>query len=267
MHIRRCVREDEIFDILKACHDGPCGGHFADRRTGHKVLQTGYYWATIFKDAKKFVQACDSCQRAGCPEYVTKLVEVEALPRATEDSVIQFLFHLFVRYGLPREIITDSGPYFSGNKIAATLNNYHVQHKIITPYHPQANEQEVGLDLTEAQINQLQQINELDEIRLSALQNIALIQQQRAKWHDALIKNKVFHEGHWALLYNSRFQDFPGKLQTRWLGPYEIQKVHDNGTLTLITIDASRYAFKANSHRVRLYRKPLTRESFCQQLR
>ena len=127
--------------------------------------------------------------------------------------------------------------------------------------------QEVGLDLSEAQINRLQQINELDEIRLSALQNTALIQQQRAKWHDALIKNKVFHEGDWALLYDSWFQDFPGKLQTRWLGPYEIQKVHDNGTLTLITIDGSGYAFKVNGHQVRLYRKPLTRESFCQQLR
>ena len=67
MHIRRCLHEDKIFDILKACHDGPCGGHFADRRTGHKVLQTGYYWPTIFKDTKKFVQAYDSCQRAGHP--------------------------------------------------------------------------------------------------------------------------------------------------------------------------------------------------------
>eukprot|EP00253_Pinus_taeda_P010895 PITA_10895 len=77
----------------------------------------------------------------------------------------------------------------------------------------------------------------------------------------------VFHEGDWVLLYDSIFQDFPEKLQTRWLGPYEIQKVHDNGTLTLITIDGSGYTFKANGHRVRLYRKPLTRESFCQQLR
>ena len=65
--------------------------------------------------------------------------------------------------------------------------------------------QEVGLDLSEAQKNRLHQINELDEIRLSALQNTALIQQQRAKWHDALIKNKIFHEGDWALLYDSRF--------------------------------------------------------------
>jgi len=38
--------------------------------------------------------------------------------------------------------------------------------------------QEVGLDLTEAHINRLQQINEFDEIRLSALQNTALIEQQ-----------------------------------------------------------------------------------------
>eukprot|EP00253_Pinus_taeda_P021131 PITA_21131 len=168
MQIRRCVRQDEIFDILKACHDQPCGGHFADRRNTHKVLQTRYYWPTIFKDAKKFVQACDSCQRAGrtsqsdemplkpqlviepferwaldfmgplnapsnqktyilvATEYVTKWVEAEALPRATEESVIQFLFHLFVWYGLPREIITDGGPQFAGNRVAATLNNYHL---------------------------------------------------------------------------------------------------------------------------------------------
>jgi len=59
-------------------------------------------------------------------EYVTKWVEVEALPRATEDSVIQFLFHIFVHYGLPRDIITNGGLQFAGNKIDATLKNYHV---------------------------------------------------------------------------------------------------------------------------------------------
>jgi len=67
MHIRRCVWVDEIFDILKACHNGPCGGHFTDKRIGHKVLQIGYYCPTIFKDGKKFVQTCHSCQRVGRP--------------------------------------------------------------------------------------------------------------------------------------------------------------------------------------------------------
>jgi len=38
MCIRRCIREDEMPDILKACHEKPCGVHFADQRTRHKVL-------------------------------------------------------------------------------------------------------------------------------------------------------------------------------------------------------------------------------------
>jgi len=163
MHIRRCVCEDKIFDILKACHEEPCCRHFAEHRTGHKVLKIGYYWLTIFKDAKKFVQPCDCCQREGhhgksnemplqpqlviepferwalnfigpinpssnqkayilvATEYVTKWVEVEGLPRAIEGSMIHFLFQIFVRYGLPRDIITDGGLQFVGNKIASKL--------------------------------------------------------------------------------------------------------------------------------------------------
>lgn len=30
MHMRRCIREDEIIDILKSCHDRPCGRYFVD---------------------------------------------------------------------------------------------------------------------------------------------------------------------------------------------------------------------------------------------
>eukprot|EP00253_Pinus_taeda_P008796 PITA_08796 len=50
--IRRCVWEDEIPDILKACHDEPCGGYFADKRTAYKILSLGYYWPSLFKDTK-----------------------------------------------------------------------------------------------------------------------------------------------------------------------------------------------------------------------
>ena len=47
--IRQCVREDEVFEIFKACHEEPCGGDFAEKRTRHKLLSTGYYWPTIYK--------------------------------------------------------------------------------------------------------------------------------------------------------------------------------------------------------------------------
>jgi hypothetical protein len=61
LQIRRCIREDEIHDVLKACHDEPCGGQFAHCRTGQKVLHMSYYWPSIFQDAKKYFHACDSC--------------------------------------------------------------------------------------------------------------------------------------------------------------------------------------------------------------
>jgi hypothetical protein len=41
--------------------------------------------------------------------YMTKWIESEALPNETEEVVIKFIFKLFVRYGLPREVITDGG--------------------------------------------------------------------------------------------------------------------------------------------------------------
>jgi len=36
--LRHCVREEEVFDILLTCHDGPYGGHFAAKRTAFKIL-------------------------------------------------------------------------------------------------------------------------------------------------------------------------------------------------------------------------------------
>ena len=63
--IRRCVLEDEMHSILNHCHTLSCGGHFGGQRTAAKVLQSGFYWPSLFKDAHQFVSACDKCQRMG----------------------------------------------------------------------------------------------------------------------------------------------------------------------------------------------------------
>jgi hypothetical protein len=39
--IKRYVREDKIYEILKDYHDGPCGGHFAYKGIGYKVPHQG----------------------------------------------------------------------------------------------------------------------------------------------------------------------------------------------------------------------------------
>nr|GFA50781.1 reverse transcriptase domain-containing protein [Tanacetum cinerariifolium] len=63
--IRWCVHGKEALDILKACHNGPTGGHHGANLTAKMIFDSGFFWPTIYKDAHEFVKNCDSCQRQG----------------------------------------------------------------------------------------------------------------------------------------------------------------------------------------------------------
>ncbi|XP_057739976.1 uncharacterized protein LOC130957099 [Arachis stenosperma] len=57
--IRRCIPENEMKDILWHCHGSAYDGHFGLERPAAKVIQSGFYWPTIFKDARDFVHQCN----------------------------------------------------------------------------------------------------------------------------------------------------------------------------------------------------------------
>ncbi|XP_061993642.1 uncharacterized protein LOC133711554 [Rosa rugosa] len=63
--IRRCVPEHEHNAILSFCHSKACGGHFGSKKTAFKVLESGFFWPTLFKDAHAYCLTCDRCQRTG----------------------------------------------------------------------------------------------------------------------------------------------------------------------------------------------------------
>ena len=75
-------------------------------------------------------------------------------------------------------------------------------------------------------------------------------------------KTKAFHDGHirrrslqvnnkvW--LYNSRLKLCPGKLRSRWDGPYVVLELFDDGSI-LISDIRSGQQFKVNSHRLKPY--------------
>ena len=65
MIIRRCVPESEQCKILNECHASPYGGHFSGEKTAHKILKSGFYWPTIFRDCAEWVKLCDRCQKIG----------------------------------------------------------------------------------------------------------------------------------------------------------------------------------------------------------
>ena len=65
MIIRRCVPESEQCKIMNECHASPYGGQFSGERTAHKILQSGFYWPTVFRDCTEWVKLCDRCQKIG----------------------------------------------------------------------------------------------------------------------------------------------------------------------------------------------------------
>ena len=94
-------------------------------------------------------------------------------------------------------------------------------------------------------------MNELEELRNKAY-DIAIIYKDKAKkWHDQKIMIKEFKVGELVLLYNSRLKLFPGKLKSRWSGPYTVVAVTSFGAVTLKT--NSRDEFKVNGQRLKHY--------------
>ena len=62
-----------------------------------------------------------------CTDYMTKWVEDKALHIVTKEAVIDFLFEdIFIRFGVPRELVTDGGPPFTSHGFKATLQKYHI---------------------------------------------------------------------------------------------------------------------------------------------
>ena len=95
-------------------------------------------------------------------------------------------------------------------------------------------------------------LNELEEMRLRAYEN-ALIYKARTKmYHDKNLVSRDINSGQLVLLYNSRLKRFPGKLKSKWFGPFLVKSVSLHGAVELITPEGDR-SFKVNGQRVRPY--------------
>nr|GEX11555.1 reverse transcriptase domain-containing protein [Tanacetum cinerariifolium] len=278
--IRWCVHGQEAYDILKACHEGPTGGHHGVNFTAKKVFDVGFFWPTIYKDAYDLVKSYDSFQRQG------EISQKDEMPQ----NVIQ-VYEIFDVWG-----IDFMGPFPTsrGNRV---MSKYGVTHHLSTAYHPQTSGQvevsnrglkrilerttpirctpyklvygkschlpidiehkaywalkHVNFDLKTMGDHQKLQLNELNELHDQAYKNSLIYKEKTKKIHDSNIKNRIFNVGDRALLFNSRLKIFLEKLKTRWSGPFTITKVFPYGTVELSQTDGPN--FKVNGHRVKHY--------------
>ncbi|CAM8999998.1 unnamed protein product [Rhodiola kirilowii] len=80
--LRRCIPDNEVDSVLSFCHEFACGGHFGPRRTARKILDSGFFWPSIFRDAYEKCRKCDRCQRVG---NVTARNEMPQVPILVND--------------------------------------------------------------------------------------------------------------------------------------------------------------------------------------
>ncbi|GJU17131.1 reverse transcriptase domain-containing protein [Tanacetum coccineum] len=164
--------------------------------------------------------------------YLSKWVEVKAVPTNDARVVYKFLKSLFTRFGSPRAIISMS----STNRARAQ--------SLLALKH-------ANFDLLTTGDHRKVQLDELNELRNQAYENSLIYKEKTKRIHDAKIKNRVFNVGDQVLVFNSRLKIFSGKLKSRCSRPFTIAHVFPYGTVELSQNFGPN--FKVNGHRIKHY--------------
>ena len=130
-------------------------------------------------------------------------------------------------------------------------------HKAILPIELEVPSLRIAIEYRLGDIDSLQfrlsQLEKLDEIWAQALLTMEAIQKCKKSYYDSKLKLKVFKPNDLVLLYDSRFQHFPGKLQVQWHGPYRVLECFPNGSIQLADFSGNQFLTHINGNQLKLY--------------
>ena len=68
----KCVKESETKYILEEIHEGVCGYHTCPKSLVSKIVRTCYFWPTMQRDTKEFIERCNKCHRFGNVQHIPR---------------------------------------------------------------------------------------------------------------------------------------------------------------------------------------------------
>ena len=116
----------------------------------------------------------------------------------------------------------------------------------------------LNFDSKAAKEERLLQLNELEELRNEAYDSARIYKDKTKKWHDQRILRREFKVGDQVQLFNSRLRLFPGKLKSKWSGPYTVVSSTNFRAVTLRT--SNHEEFKVNGQRLKHYLRGMSME-------
>nr|CAN69674.1 hypothetical protein VITISV_028879 [Vitis vinifera] len=120
--------------IRNHCYKSACGGHFASQKTAMKVLQSGFCWPSLFKDALTMCMSYDRCQRLEKLTldlfYVWGIDFMGPFPKSFGYSYILVgvdyvsKCNILSKFGVPKAIINGRGTHFCNKSFETLLAKY-----------------------------------------------------------------------------------------------------------------------------------------------
>ena len=110
----------------------------------------------------------------------------------------------------------------------------------------------LNFDLRAAGMNRKLQLSEIEELRNDAYDNSRIYKAKLKVAHDKQILRKHFEPNQKVHLYDSRLHLHPGKLRSRWTGPYVVKQVFPNGSVEVKDPTDGRI-FRVNGQRLKHY--------------
>ncbi|XP_019439050.1 PREDICTED: uncharacterized protein LOC109344755 [Lupinus angustifolius] len=110
----------------------------------------------------------------------------------------------------------------------------------------------LNFDLNVAGDERKKQLHQLEELRHHAYESSKLYKEKVKRYHDNKLVKRNFRPGQQVLLFNSRLRLFPGKLKSKWSGPFVIKEVKPYGAIELED-QGSKETWVVNGQRLKPY--------------
>ncbi|KAL8125012.1 hypothetical protein AgCh_012617 [Apium graveolens] len=283
--LSRCIPYSETGGILRDCHSTAYGGHYGGKNTAAYILQVGPFvsscnnqyillavdyvlkWVEVkalpTNDAKVVLNFLHKqiFTRFGTPRVIIS-------DEGSHFCNLKFIV-MMQRYNMNHRIATDYHPQTNGQPEVSNREIKRILEKFVCPSRKDwslkldeavwayrtAYKTPFGMSMFQlvyAGKKRMRQLKELGEFRLQAYENNKMYKEKVKRWHNKGLLLKSFVPGQQVLLFNSRLRLFPGKLKSRWSGPFVVKTVFPHGAVEIFENDPGQ-AFKVNDQRLKHY--------------